>query len=399
MGFRRSYLYVFLDSLLMMLGFATLTMSSIAREGLLNFFSVSAELYDWAYVSYTFGLFAAFFLGRSSYFERNFKKGVLLSVLFAAIPQILIPLIPFFSIFLILRFIQGFIIALVPLFSAQVGELFREGRAFAKGIILGGIFLGGIFGSFSGSSLVDLFGWKFSFVLTGVLMLFGLALWEILVEDLKKRVKKRDVSSPWRLSFTYIWGFSLFFALWVVFTIQGLLPSTVYSLGLSKEEASVFSTFLSASKVFWSILIGYLTYKISIGAKDNRELFISASKTMIFSYLLGFVGLLMTSYAIKTGDLQIFYISLFLSGAVQGVAPVFWSTPAVIFPESMVTSGAFAIGLVSNSANAIGPFITKLLVEKEVIFGWIALSLAPILGIFFTILSRKMNLPSESQNL
>ncbi|MDI3502830.1 MAG: hypothetical protein PWR09_955, partial [Archaeoglobi archaeon] len=232
MKFPRSHLYVLLDTLLMMLGFATLTMSSIAREDLMNFLSVSSDIYDWGYVSYTIGLFVAFFLGRSSYFERNFKKGVLLSVLFAAVPQLLIPLIPSFPVFLFLRFIQGFIIALVPLFSAQVAELFREERAFAKGIILGGIFLGGVFGSFSGDRLVSLLGWRLAFISTALLMLLGLALWWILVEDLDGHAEERK-GSPWSLGITYVWGLSLFFALWVVFTIQGLLPSTAFSLGLS----------------------------------------------------------------------------------------------------------------------------------------------------------------------
>lgn len=398
MSFRRFHLYVLLDALLMMLGFATLTMSSIARDELVSFFFVTPETYEWGYIAYTSGLFVAFFLGRSKYFERNFKKGVMLSVLFAAIPQILIPLIPFFKLFLILRFIQGFIIALVPLFSTQVGELFREERAFAKGIILGGIFLGGIFGSLSGNYLVSLIGWRLSFILTGILMLIGLLIWWALVEDLKGAIEERR-GSPWRLPFTYIWGLSLFFALWVVFTIQGLLPSTAFNLGLSRSDVSALSTLLSASKVFWSILIGYLTYRISIGAQSNRELFSKACLMMISSYALGFLGLLITSHAIKSGDHQLFYISLFLCGAIQGVAPVFWSTPAVIFPESMVASGAFAIGLVSNSANAIGPFVTKILVQRGLLLGWYVLAAAPLFGIFFTTLSMKMRMPSESQDL
>jgi len=382
----------------MMLGFATLTMSSIAREELMNFLSVSSDLYDWGYVSYTIGLFVAFFLGRSRYFERNFKKGVLLSVLFAAVPQLLIPIIPSFPVFLLLRFIQGFIIALVPLFSAQVAELFREERAFAKGIILGGIFLGGVFGSFSGDKLVSLLGWRFAFFSTAFLMLLGLAVWWIFVEDLEALSEERR-GSPWRLKITYVWGLSLFFALWVVFTIQGLLPSTAFSLGLSRADASSLSVLLSSSKVFWSVFIGYLTYRVSIGAETNRELFRKASEMMVASYIIGCIGLLLTTHAIKTGDHRLFYISLFLSAGVQGVAPVFWSTPAVIFPQEMVTSGAFAIGLVSNSANAIGPFITKLLVERDIILGWYVLSSAPIFGIFFTALSCKMKLPSEEKDL
>lgn len=59
---------------------------------------------------------------------------------------------------------------MVPLFSAQIGRMLEGEKPLAVGIVLSGIFLGGVFGSFVAGPLTQVLGWEMTFVITGLLL-------------------------------------------------------------------------------------------------------------------------------------------------------------------------------------------------------------------------------------
>ena len=135
---------VILDTLVMTFGLGTLTMMNVAKLDIISHFGISSEVYDLQHNAYVLGLFIAFLLGHTRLYQGSFKRSVAIALSFAAIPQIIIPYVPTWWGVVILRFIQGFVISLVPLFSTQIANIFVAERPFAKGIILSGIFWGGL---------------------------------------------------------------------------------------------------------------------------------------------------------------------------------------------------------------------------------------------------------------
>lgn len=394
----RHWLMVVLDTLLIAVGLGTLTMMSVAKPEIMSFFGVDEKLYDLQYISYAAGLFVAFFLGHTRLYEGGFKKDVLLAVSFAAIPQFLIPLIRWWSVVVILRFIQGFILSLIPLFSVQVGKYFLAERPFAKGIILSGIFWGGFLGAFTAGSLMQLVDWRTTFILTAVLMYVMLIIWWIPAEDFtlirESRGEKRT-NNVWKIKFTWIMGFTFFPAIWVIFTIAGFSASLGYSIGWSKSQVSMISSHLNIALAIWSIVFGYIGYQLSKKNTSPRGLFRAIIIVMLISYTLSFIGLLLYSYAMLTGNYVLALITVWIVGTIQGTGPAFWTTAPATYPKEIFPKASFALGVISNAPNLIAPTITELLAQISNILALSELTAMPLIGIIILVIALHAKLPIE----
>jgi len=392
----KRWLYAILDTALMGVGFGPLSMMSVAKPDLMAHFNVSDDIYGLQHVSYVFGLFIAFLLGETKIYEGGFKRGVGIALSFAAIPQVLIPFMPCWYLVVFLRFVQGLAISMIPLFTAQIAGLFISERPLAKGIILSGLFWGGLLGSFSGEYLVRALGWRGAFYTTGLAMYGMLALWWVLTQDFRVARRKKGVKdNVWGMRFTWVLGLTFFPALWVIFTLVGLAPSLGYELGWSKGQVAAMSMALNLSMAFWSIMIGLVAYLLSRGKTKARDLFIALVKAMILSYVISFLGLIVYSRAMINGDYTLAMISTMMIGALQGTGPAFWSSAPAAYPKEIFPRASFAIGLISNSANAIAPMITEFIATINKVVAMIELTTMPLLGITFLVLLLKMRLPVE----
>lgn len=393
----RRWIYTLLDTALMSVGFGPLSMMSVAKPDLIAHFNVSDEIYGLQHISYVSGLFVAFLLGETKIYKEGFKRGVGIAVSFAAIPQLLIPLVPWWHLVVFLRFIQGLSISIIPLFTAQIGDLFISERPLAKGIILSGLFWGGFLGSLSGEVLVKVIGWRNTFYVTGLAMYVMLALWWVLTQDFKIPKGEGGVKGHvWRSRFTWILGFTFFPALWVIFTLVDLAPSLGYELGWSKGQVAVVSMALNFSMAFWSIAIGLVAYLLSRGKTGPRDLFTALVKAMILSYTISFAGLIAYSKAMMDGDYLLAVISTMMLGALQGTGPTFWTSAPAAYAKEIYPRASFAIGLISNSANVIAPTITELIVTISKVAAMVELIIMPLLGIALLLILLKMRLPIES---
>ncbi len=320
----RRWSTVLLDTLVMTAGLGTLTMMSVAKPDVMAHFGISDAQYEWQHIAYVFGLFVAFLLGHTRLYEGSFKRSVAIALSWAAIPQALIPFAPNWNTVVFLRFVQGFVITLVPLFSTQIAGFFvAERPPLAKGIILSGIFWGGggVFGSISAKYAVRNFGWRGGGFLVTVLVMYAvLALWWLFVEDFEiiHKTEGNAKVNVWKMPFTWVLGLTFFPALWVIFTIIGFSSSIGYELGWTMGgQVATLSTGLSVSKALWSIgMGGYVGYLLSRKNPSSRGgLFKAIVQVMIFSYAVAFVGLVIYGKAMLDGSYGLALASVALVGA------------------------------------------------------------------------------------
>ncbi|WP_297490542.1 MFS transporter [Thermococcus sp.] len=389
--------FAFMDMLVVASGFGTMHMLEKFKDTVIAHYGITETAMGYQQTAFVVGLFVAFLLGGTSLFKGSFKRSVALIVSFAAIPQFIIPFVGNWWGIVGLRFFQGFIVALIAVFSNQVGRLFLAERPFAKGIILSGIFWGGIYGiSLAKWASRTYTGWdavRNAFLISAAVMYAILALWWLLVEDFEIPKEKHSAkgSSVWRMPFTWVFGFTFFPALWVIFTLGSF---TLHHAEFSSSETANLVIALEVSMALWSIIMGYLGYRLSVENTSNRGLFKAIVSVMTLSYAVTFIGLFIVWKSILSSDYTLAMIGLALTGIVQGTGPAFWTTAPAAYPKEVFPEASFALGLISNSANAVAPNVMFILVSG-VTQGMLIFLAMPLLGIALLLISSRMRLPVE----
>lgn len=385
-----------INTLLVASGFGTMHMLEKFKGAVLMHYGITEAMMGYQQTAYVVGLFVAFLLGGTSLFKGSFKRSVALIVSFAAIPQFLIPFMPNWWGVVALRFFQGFIVALIAVFSNQIARLFVAERPFAKGIILSGIFWGGIYGinlaKWAGGSDASWSSVTQAFLISAVLMYVMLAIWWLFVEDFE--IPKEEHSSKanvWKIPFTWVFGFTFFPALWVVFTLGSF---TLHNVHFSDDQVANLVMTLEVSMALWSIIMGYLGYRLSLKNTSNRGLFKAIVSVMTLSYAVTFVGLFILWRAISANDYTLALLGIAITGIVQGTGPAFWTTAPAAYPKEIYPEASFALGLISNSANAVAPNVMFVLV-KSVTTGMVIYIGMTLLGILLLLVSSRMKLPIE----
>ncbi|GAB6134648.1 MFS transporter [Thermococcus prieurii] len=387
---------VLLNTALLASGFGTMHMLEKFKDAVLTHYGITEAMMSYQQTAYVVGLFVAFLLGGTSLFKGSFKRSVALIVSFAAIPQFLIPFMPSWWGVVALRFFQGFIVALIAVFSNQIGRLFVAERPFAKGIILSGIFWGGIYGinlaKWAGGSKASWSSVTHAFLISAVLMYVMLAIWWLFIEDFEiPKEKRSSKGSVWKMPFTWVFGFTFFPALWIIFTLGSFTLNRVHFS--SSQVANLVMT-LEVSMGLWSIIMGYLGYRLSVKNTSNRGLFKAIVSVMTLSYAVTFAGIFIVWKAILANDYTLALLGIAITGIVQGTGPAFWTTAPAAYPKEIYPEASFALGLISNSANAVAPNVMFVLV-KGVTTGMIIYLGMALLGILLLLASSRMRLPVE----
>ncbi|AHL23216.1 MFS transporter [Thermococcus nautili] len=387
---------VLINTLLVASGFGTMHMLEKFKNAVLTHYGITEAMMGYQQTAYVVGLFVAFLLGGTSLFKGSFKRSVALIVSFAAIPQFLIPFMPSWWGVVALRFFQGFIVALIAVFSNQIGRLFVAERPFAKGVILSGIFWGGIYGinlaKWAGGSDASWSSVREAFLISAVLMYVMLAIWWLFVEDFEIPKEKHSSGvNVWKMPFTWVFGFTFFPALWIIFTLGSF---TLHNVEFSDSQVANLVMTLEVSMGLWSIIMGYLGYRLSVKNTSNRGLFKAIVSVMTLSYAVTFVGLFLVWKAISANDYTLALLGIAITGIVQGTGPAFWTTAPAAYPKEIYPEASFALGLISNSANAVAPNVMFVLVHSVTTGMIIYLGMA-LLGILLLLASSRMRLPVE----
>ena len=396
MGMDRKWLTVFMNTILLASGFGTMHMLEKFKDVVIAHYGITEAAMGYQQTAYVVGLFVAFLLGGTSLFKGSFKRSVALIISFAAIPQFMIPFVGNWWGVVALRFFQGFIVALIAVFSNQIGRLFLAERPFAKGIILSGIFWGGIYGiSLAKWASHGYAGWeavKVAFLISAVVMYLMLAIWWFLVEDFEiPKEKHSSGANVWKMPFTWVFGFTFFPALWIIFTLGSF---TLHNVQFSGSQVANLVMTLEVSMGLWSIIMGYLGYRLSVRNTSNRGLFKSIVSVMTISYAVTFIGLFVVWKSILANDYTLAMLGLAITGIVQGTGPAFWTTAPAAYPKEVFPEASFALGLISNSANAVAPNVMFILIHG-VTTGMVIFLTMPVIGIVLLLASAKMKLPVE----
>ncbi len=397
MGMDRKWLAVFMNTILLASGFGTMHMLEKFKDAVIAHYGITEAAMGYQQTAFVVGLFVAFLLGGTSLFKGSFKRSVALIMSFAAIPQFIIPFVGSWWAVVFLRFFQGLIVALIAVFSNQVGRLFLAERPFAKGIILSGIFWGGIYGiSLAKWASHSYAGWKaveVAFLISAVVMYLMLAIWWLFVEDFEIPKEKHSSkgASVWKMPFTWVFGFTFFPALWIIFTLGSF---TLHNVQFSGSQVANLVMTLEVSMGLWSIIMGYLGYRLSVKNTSNRGLFKSIVSVMTLSYAVTFIGLFVVWKSILANDYALAMLGLAITGIVQGTGPAFWTTAPAAYPKEIFPEASFALGLISNSANAVAPNVMFILVHG-VTTGMIIFLTMALLGILLLLASSRMKLPVE----
>ena len=385
---------VLLDLAYMSINFSALTLLT-ALSSYLEANGVSRNLLMIASAAYSAGIFVAFLAGHSKYLETRPRLVIPLAATLAGIPQIVIPYAPPQAL-PFLRFLQGLVMMCIPIFSAQVGMQFVSARPFYMGLIISGIFIGGLVGELLGPALASCIGWRGAFVALGLAMLALACIWFLAtpewalprhrVEGEEPRVKVLD-------KFTLVWGFSFFPTIWIVFTLAPMMKFIMMTtLKASESLASLASTILEVSYVVWTIALGFVAYLVSRGITNPRTLFNRFALVQLASFALATIGLAMIAIH---PSVAVVLAGVVIAGIIQGTAPTFWSTPPTAYPTQLVTRAGYMLGLISNSAAMVGPFTTLAIQSVNPAAAWATLIAMSIAGCILTFVGMKLELPIE----
>lgn len=351
--------------------------------------------------AFSVGLFVAFFLGNGGIFDNRLKLGVLISQGFLIIPQFIIPIFYSLDALVVLRFFQGMVIMMLALFSIQLSGWFREDeRGIALAFTLGAITLGSAAGGFL-PGLLSSVSWQEGYYITGGLMIVGAMVYFIFARDAQPRIelkKKINHINPWSNRMTWIMGAIQLPLTWTLFSVGGYLASFTEHLGYPAGLASDLIVAWGLSGFIAAFIGALMGDRLTHGKRSNREVLNARLLVMtIADALMGIGALLMLLFG------GISYEWLMLGAVINGflmmLPPNYWALPATVFPAYLVGAGAFGMGLISNSADAIGPIVSSLFTNDwSLVFGIIvAISFMGALG-NMVIMKSKLNVLDQPVN-
>lgn len=354
--------------------------------------------------AFSIGLFVAFFLGHNGFFDTRIRTGVLVAQVFLIVPQFLIPMTGFLWGIVVLHFFQGLMIMMVALFSVQMSRWFRPSqRATSLAFTLGAISLGTAASGFLSTVLAG-FTWSQAYYITGGIMIAGALVYFAFArvapsfDPVHLKALKKTGTSAWKNPMTWYMGILQIPLTWTLFSVGSFLPDYLDNLGYPGGlSLSVIMVWGIAG--FIAAFVGSVIGDRLVGEKERpRDVFVSRLKIIgVANALMGIGAFIM----VTLGHSSIFAL---LAGATINafmlmIPSNFWALPDSVFPIEIVGAGAFGMGLISNSADAVGPLVSSVLTSNwNLVFG-IMVAMAFFGVVYCIYLSRKeLNLPGSNFN-
>jgi MFS family permease len=295
-------------------------------------------------------------------------------------------------------------IMMLALFSIQLEGWFPpDERARSLAFTLGAISLGSAAGGFL-SDILKSFSWQESYYITGIIMVAGAAVYFIFARDSRSQRKAimqaegKKHSNALKNPLVIIMGLIQLPLSWVLFSVGGYLSSYSYHLGYSTGQTGTLIVAWGLSGFIAAFIGAIIGDHLSKGRTSNRGILNSRLFVMTIADIMMAAGIILM-IAIGSFSFYDLVFAAVVNGFLMMFPPNYWALPGNIFPLAIVSAGAFGMGLISNSADAIGPLVTSSLISD---LGWdgvffIMLGLS-LFGILINIyLSRsKLKLPEQN---
>ncbi len=383
------------SGLLMTTSFISLTSFGILSKSIAETFNLSVDSVTILGVdSFSIGLFVAFFLGHGGIFDTRLKTGVLVAQVFLIVPQFLIPVSYNLYLLTALRFFQGLMIMMLALFSIQLSGWFRPSeRAKSLAFTLGAIMLGSAAGGFL-SGILSSVSWEEAYYLTGLIMIAGAAVYFIFARDAPAQEKLlisehgKKHPSAWKNPMTWMMGVIQLPLAWTLFSVGGFLSSYSRHLGYSASLTDYLIMAWGLSGFIAAFIGSIIGDRFAKGKNSSREILNARLKVMTLADIMMGIGALLM---LLTGGFS-YYMLLFaaiINAFLMMFPPNYWALPGNVFPVMLIESGTFGMGLISNSADAIGPLVSSVLSSRwYAVFG--IMVIMSIIGIATNIILSRM---------
>ncbi|MCL5989860.1 MAG: MFS transporter, partial [Candidatus Thermoplasmatota archaeon] len=263
-------------------------------------------------------------------------------------------------------------IMMLALFSIQLEGWFApDERAKSLAFTLGAISLGSAAGGLLGVAFRS-FSWQESYYITGVLMLVGAIIYFALAKDSPEQKKefiqeeKVKHESAWKNPMTWVMGIIQIPLSWTLFSIGGYLSTYSRFLGYSISESGTLVIAWGLAGFAAAFIGAVLGDRLTRKTNTNMGILKARLKVMTLADVLMAVGIILM-VALGHVSFYALLMAVIINGFLMMFPPNYWALPGNIFPFVIVTEGAFGMGLISNSADAIGPLVTSSIISTV---GW-----------------------------
>lgn len=359
--------------IVMTTSFISLTAFSIVSPSIARTIGVGqSKMNLYGVDAFSIGLFVAFFLGHGGLFDTRIRTGVLVAQVFLIVPQFIIPIADSFVLIVALRFFQGLMIMMLALFSIQLSGWFRPGeRARSLAFTLGAITLGSAAGGIL-SGVFKSMSWQDTYYITGIVMLAGAIIYFGFARDAPSLTqsiidaKKKKHQGAWKNPMTWLMGALQVPLAWTLFSIGGFLPTFSEHLGYSVTQTTDLVIVWGITGFIAAFIGAFIGDHWSKNKKTNRGIFNSRIRIMVIADGLMGLGALLI---ILIGQLSYYdlMIAIIVNAFMMMLPPNYWASTGNVFPLAIMGAGAFGMGVISNSADAIGPLVSSFLVPD---LGW-----------------------------
>lgn len=296
--------------------------------------------------------------------------------------------------FVILRVILGLCEAASgPASFAFIADYFTEKqRGLASGIFLAGTKVGPAVGAILAAYLIDTFGWRMLFVLSGLAPLLWIIPWWLWVSKIEKKphlkVKKEAALDGNTINVKFMdlikkkktigifLGYFFYGSVWYLYI--NWLPSYLYdSLGLSIKEMGWWSAYAYGGLAIVTVIAGFVADKLVAQGKTE-------TKVRISFIVAGFLcGALIMAIPFATEQTIIFSI-LMLAISGMGLATAnTWAIMQTIAPKGTVGTMSGIQNLGATSGGFLAPLLAGYIVGDNNNYGtvFIAAGIMMLLGI------------------
>jgi MFS family permease len=321
------------------------------------------------------------------FFDRyGIGKTMALASVFFLFPQFLIPYIPSWSAIIVLRFVQGNVVAMFPGLVAMNGLWFPEKEhGLASGVFMGGLALGTAVGNYLCSALLPSLGWKSTFIALGVIALSLIIVWFALVasktgmraDSKEKKEGNTDRSMIYRNPITWLLALIMLGNCWQIYAMYGVTQSMLFDYGYGLEAVGILGLVLGLVGVFSTPMGGITSDVLSRRMGTTRARVIS----MLIGFVVAFFGTLLVPFLSQYSYVVALGAMIFMGFGVPWTNGPYWALPTEVFPKELAGEGAGFSGFIGNIADVFAPLIATFLGAS---YGWVSsmsfLAIGPLIS-------------------
>jgi ACS family D-galactonate transporter-like MFS transporter len=270
--------------------------------------------------------------------------------------------------FVVLRVVLGFCEAASgPASFAFIADYFNEKqRGLASGIFLAGTKIGPAVGAIIAAYLIENYGWRMLFVLSGLVPLLWIIPWwlwvskiekkphlkvekETVLEEGKKNIKFLDLIKK-RKTIGIFLGYFFYGSVWYLYI--NWLPSYLHdSLGLSIKEMGWWSAYAYGGLAFVTIAAGFIADRLVASGRTE-------TKVRISFIVAGFLcGSLILAIPYATEQIVIFSILLTAISGMGLATANTWAIMQTIAPKGTVGTMSGIQNLGATSGGFLSPLL------------------------------------------